>query len=226
MNFPTPPNIKLAVAEDQELPEGSFVRIERDKQHFLYPDGSSSVATPVHRIVRRSPDVVTIVAWYKEKTTLIGPAIKHVFLRSAVRAPVMLHDFTASGVPEEDGTGNMWELPAGLVDPHEIQIEGIRKAAARELHEELGFVVSPEEFTFLGKRTFSSPGIFAERLFFLAVEIDPQTRSDPSLDGSPFEAFGEVIDVKLDDALNAIDQGYIYDAKTEIALRRFARMIG
>jgi ADP-ribose pyrophosphatase len=52
------------------------------------------------------------------------------------------------------------------------------------------------------------------------VEVDPAARCEPSLDGSPLERGGVVVDVDLDDALALAAAGELADAKTELGLRR------
>ena len=43
-----------------------------------------------------------------------------------------------SPIPERESLGNLWELPAGLVEVEERSPEGVRACARRELLEELG----------------------------------------------------------------------------------------
>ena len=74
----------------------------------------------------------------------------------------------------------------------------------------------------LGPGSYPSPGVIAERLFFFDVEVDPMARSDPPLDGSALENFGEVIDVPVAGALELCRRGEIEDVKTEIGLRRLS----
>jgi ADP-ribose pyrophosphatase len=50
--------------------------------------------------------------------------------------------------------------------------------------------------------------------------VDPVTRSNPPLDGSALERFGEVVDLPLSQALSLCRRGDIEDVKTEIGLRR------
>ena len=138
-------------------------------------------------------------------------------MRSAIRPPVALRDGDRSPHPEPDNRG-IWEVPAGLVEPDEESPEGLRQAARRELEEEAGFVVTPQQLRPLGHPTYPAPGIIAERHFFFEVEVDLDSGRAPSLDGSPLEAAGAVVAVPLERLLKEP----LEDAKTELALRRLA----
>lgn len=216
--LPLPPDIGLEVLEEK-VSEGFFFKSKESTSIFHYPDGSASEKTTIGSVIRHRHDCVVILAHFPlgEETGL--------FLRSAIRPPLAFRDYKESGVREGQGIHNAWELPAGLVDEDEVGLDGLRKAAARELLEEVGMDVHPNFFTFLGKRTFSCPGQVAERLFFLEVTVDPKAVGVPCEDGSPFEKGGEVIMVKLSDALKAVKAGEIIDAKTEIGLRRLAERL-
>jgi ADP-ribose pyrophosphatase len=116
-------------------------------------------------------------------------------------------------------------LPAGLVEPNEQSRDGVRRCAARELEEELGFVVSDKRLTPLGPSTYPAPGIIGERHFYFQVEVDPSTRGEPSHDGSPLEHEGRVTAMELDAALEQCALGVLEDAKTELALRRLKEQL-
>ena len=118
--------------------------------------------------------------------------------------------------------GQLWELPAGLIELGEQSAAGVSRAAQRELLEELGFDVPLSALQPLGQATFPVPGMCAERQFFFEVAVSPSKRQEPGLDGSALEHFGAVIDVSLADALEACRQGELPDGKTELALRRLA----
>jgi ADP-ribose pyrophosphatase len=120
---------------------------------------------------------------------------------------------------------SLWELPAGLVELDEqTNLEGVARSAQRELMEEVGFDVELDRFQPLGPSTFPAPGFIAERHFFYAVRVDPVRRGEPSLDGSPLERGGIVIDVPLEEALAMCRRGEIEDEKTELGLRRLEEL--
>jgi ADP-ribose pyrophosphatase len=79
--------------------------------------------------------------------------------------------------------------------------------------------------TALGPSVYPCAGVIAERHFFFEVTVDPSTRREPGLDGSPLERFGIVKAVPLDAALDMCRDGSIEDGKTEIALRRLRERV-
>lgn len=214
--LPPLPTIELEQIEDLSPPQPpGFLRLVRRRLRATYPDGTQSPAFPYDEIDRRAIDAVVIAAHYSE-----AGSGHWVYLRSALRPPVVFRDAARSPTAATDPRGSIWELPAGLVEPGEQSLEGVRLGAARELHEELGFDVSPDRLVELGPSAFPAPGFIAERHFFFSVEVEPETRVEPGLDGSPLEAFGVVTAVRLDDALAKCRSGEIIDEKTELALRR------
>lgn len=220
MKFPIPPHIKLIEKNIKIQPEDGFLRIQRSDVTFHYPNGETSTPYTVDRCVRRVDDAVAIIAWYyKDPRVRQQPMI---YLRSAIRPALYLRDFTESGIPEDSMVGNLWELPAGCVEKDETGIDGVLKAASREALEEIGFAVDPVNVCLLGDRTFSAVGMAGERIFFAEMKVNPKTKIEPTLDGGPFEAYGEVFPISLYDALVALETGQIYDSKTEIGIRRFA----
>jgi ADP-ribose pyrophosphatase len=148
--------------------------------------------------------------------------IRQVYLRSALRPP-LLDRGSRSAIPEEDPKdAGIWELPAGLVEDSEQSEEGLKRTSARELAEELGFVVPAERCLALGPGTFPVAGLFAERHYYFEVTVDPSIRAEPSLDGSALEKCGEVVALPLERALELCRTGVLLDSKSEIALRRLA----
>jgi len=212
------PDIRLEIVRDLTPPDQQgFLRIVRRVYRAHYPDGSVSADFVYDEVDRAAIDAVVIVAHFRGAS-----GERRVFLRSAVRPPVAGRDRARSPVPELDPpNGVIWELPAGLVEPGEPP----RKAAWRELEEELGFLVPEEALEPLGPSSFPAPGFIAERHFFFAVEVDPAARREPSLDGSALERFGAVVEIGLSEALALARQGGLCDAKTELALRRLAELV-
>ncbi len=153
--------------------------------------------------------------------------VRQVFLRSAVRPATAERDRARSPTPEADPEhGWFWELPAGLVEPGEQSREGVLRCAQRELKEELGFTVDLSEVTELGPGTFPVPGLIAERQYFFEIEVDPPSRAEPELDGSPLELFGAVVSLPLVRALELCADGTLNDGKTELGLRRLLERYG
>jgi ADP-ribose pyrophosphatase len=215
MTFLAPlPNITLELEQDlSPRDEGGFVRIVRQRLVARYPDGSRSAPFVYDAIERRALDVVVMAAHY------VASGRRHVYLRSAVRPPLLLR--AAGRLPIAPAAQHgLWELPAGLVEPDEETPAGVVEAARRELAEELGFDVQSAELRGLGPSSFPAPGLVGEQHIYFEVEVNPARRNEPSLDGSALEHGGEILAVPLDEALESCARGELPDAKTELALRR------
>jgi ADP-ribose pyrophosphatase len=190
--------------------------IVRRQYRVVQPGGRTSPVFIYDAVDRRARDAVVIVA----HCAVEGG--RGVYLRSALRPPITLR-VTGSSPMEETHGGNLWELPAGLIEPDEaLDLDGVKRAAARELREELGFDVAPNDLTALGPSVFPAPGMVAERQFFFAVEVDASRRMEPELDGSVLEEAGSVALVEISAALSMCREGLLPDSKTELGLRRFA----
>jgi ADP-ribose pyrophosphatase len=200
--LPTPPRIAVATRPAAVSDEPYYALDQRQ----VDVEAAGKHATGSYTaVVRRAIDASVMVAYYMHSTGA------RVYLRSCLRPPLAFMARPAV----------LWELPAGLVEPGEAPIA----AAARELHEELGFVIAESELIVLGPPIAPAAGLIAEMQTFYRVEVDPHRRVAPLEDGSPFELGGEVIDVALSDALTACRNGEIMDAKTEIGLRRLAETL-
>lgn len=131
---------------------------------------------------------------------LYDPVRRTVLLTSQFRYPAMVngHDDL------------MIETPAGLLD-HAAPGDRIRA----EVEEETGFRVGAITPLF---NLFMSPGSVTERLYFFAAPYDPQDQVGP---GGGCAEEGEdigLLEMPLEDALAAIRDGRIRDAKTVILL--------
>jgi 8-oxo-dGTP pyrophosphatase MutT (NUDIX family) len=203
------------VADVSPAAPPGFLRLRRRRLVARYPDGSVSPEFVYDEIDRRAIDAVVIAAHFEKD------GARWVYLRSAVRPPLFFRDASRSPVPEQ-GSGALWELPAGLIEPAEQSASGVFEAARRELEEELGFSVKGSDFHALGPPALPAAGFIAERHFFVRVEVRPDERGEPSLDGSALERFGRVVALPLRQALALCASGRIEDEKTELGLRRLA----
>lgn len=216
--IPQLPPIRLELLEDvsPSAPPG-FLRLVRRRLAAIYPDGQRSAPFVYDEVDRRLLDAVVIVAHHVDAT-----GQRAVYLRSALRPPVVFRDRERSPIPKLDPPSSIWELPAGLVEEEEQTPAGVRVSASRELEEELGFRVAPEALVELGPSTFPCPGVIAERHFFFEVEVAASEQREPGLDGSALEHGGVIVSVPLEEALHMCDRGDIIDAKSELGLRRLA----
>jgi ADP-ribose pyrophosphatase len=199
--LPDPPEIAIEVAKDHgaATPRG-FLDVHRYDLALTFPDGTRSEAFTYDVCERRAVDAVVIVCHFRVA------GARHVILRSSVRPPLGLRY----------GRGGLWELPAGLIDPGEADAE----AASREAMEEIGLAVPASRFQSLGPDTFPVPAVIAERHVYLHAEVDPDTCTAPTEDGSPLERMARVVAMRADLVLEACRSGRVRDAKTELAVRR------
>jgi ADP-ribose pyrophosphatase len=110
--------------------------------------------------------------------------------------------------------GPLLEIPAGTLEPDELPAE----TARRELAEECGLAAARWED---GPRFYTAPGFFTELMhLYLATDLteapslaDPDEQLEPSW-------------MTLGDALEAIDDGRIVDAKSLAAVGWLARHLG
>lgn len=218
--LPPLPEVEVVVDDDRSEATRGFlwrrsrlIRIlaqQRDLGSLVYDE-----------VDRAALDAVVVVPYFVAPLPASAEEGPWVVLRSAVRPPVTLRD--ASRPPHDLSVERgFWELPAGLVEPAEASAAGIVAAARRELYEETGFVAA--ELVELGPPTYPVPGVIAERHYFFAALVEPQTRAAAGLDGSPLEAAGELAAVPLLALLDAARSGLLRDAKTELGLRRFAEL--
>ncbi len=214
------PAIEVETIED--LSAGSrcdegFLRVRRLVLRNRYPDGTTSASYRYDLVERESIDAVVLVLYAEADA---GPLV---CVRSSIRPPLRFREgyrlpFPGGGVPV------IWELPAGLVEAGEHGLDGLRACAARETLEETGLDVSPGSFEPLGPAVYLTPGVLAEQVHFLRARVDPGSRGEPTMDGSPVEENAVVRFVPLDEALAACADGRIADSKTELGLRRLAAL--
>jgi ADP-ribose pyrophosphatase len=214
------PHIHIHVVDDRSATarcDQGFLKLRRLHLRNQYPDGTQSEPYPYDIVDRAALDAVVMVL---HRSSASGP---EVCIRSSLRPPLGVRTGD-----EADYVSVLWEVPAGLIEPEEAAgvsvdgvLPGVRSCAARETLEETGYVVPEERFAPLGRMTYLSPGVLAERLHYVSASLDGCTVGAPTLDGSPVEEGSALLFVSLDEAIAAIDRGDIQDAKTEVALRRF-----
>lgn len=223
MPLPPLPGHRLTIVSETSPPpdQRGFVHVRHLTLTARFADGTVSKPFSYDAVDRSRMDAVVIVPHYRAED-----GSRMVVLRSALRPPAFARPPEVWPVPEGEWLGEMWEVPAGLVEEDERSPEGLRACAARELYEETGCEAAVETVQTLGPATFPTPGLIGERHFFFHAEIDPHRRVPPPEDGSTLERMATVVDVKLTDALDACRAGLVEDAKTELALRRLRELFG
>jgi ADP-ribose pyrophosphatase len=203
---PELPSLTIEVVRERIAHRDGFLHVRRLDLAIVREGGARSATFGYDVLDRRALDASVIVAHHA------GPdGLPHVWLRSCVRPPVALRTAPGTG-----GSGVLWEVPAGLIEPGESPAS----AAARELAEELGFTVAEAALAPLGTWTMPAPAFIGEVHHFFHARVDPMSRGEPAGDGSPLEDAPVIFALPLESALAACRRGEIRDAKTELALRR------
>jgi ADP-ribose pyrophosphatase len=222
MSLPPLPTATLEILRELPTHERGFLALRRQQMRLWYADGTPSEPFVYDTIERAALDAVVIVAHCRD-----ADGRRSVFLRSAVRPPIATRPNGAA--PSASGAtllsaerAVLWEMPAGLVELHEVGETGLVQCAARELWEELGIRAPENAFRRLGPPLFAEPGTIGEQNHYFELRVDPSQRERPAEDGSVLEQRALVALVGVDEALELVAQGLIADAKTEIALRRLA----
>lgn len=220
--IPKLPGHRLAIVRDERPPlaERGFVYIRKLELVATFAGGKKSEAFPYFAVERSRLDAVVVLAHFTG-----ADGAPHVVLRSSIRPPVFSRPMEARPFEEKESLGELWEVPAGLVEEDETTPTGLTRCAARELFEETGIEVDPSKMLPLGPATFPTAGVIGERHFFFRVEVDPSNPKTPPEDGSVLEREAKIALVSLEDALQACRDGEIEDAKTELGLRRLAEAL-
>jgi ADP-ribose pyrophosphatase len=217
--LPPLPGHRLEVAEETRPGKSGFLEIRKLSMRARFASGNVSEAFDYFCVDRASLDAVVIVPHFRNANGL-----HYVVLRSALRPPPFLRPLEIRPVPEKDSLGELWEVPAGLIETSEQTPEGIIRCARRELLEETGYDVPLSGIESLGASAFPCPGVIGERHFYFHAVVDPAKQRPPPEDGSVLERAARIESVLLDVALEACRHGEIEDAKTELALRRLAEL--
>jgi ADP-ribose pyrophosphatase len=223
-DLPAAPEVTLEIVGDRtktsKCDEG-YLRVRRLDLRARWkgrPDPSEPFEYDV--VERWNPDAVAVLPHFDKD------GVRHVVLRTCIRPPAAMRreGYVEGAPPLPDAAmhGVLWEIVAGLVEKDERTADGLVRCAVRETEEEIGVVVDPAAVRALGGPIFPSAGVVGELIYFYECEVDLSKRRDPGGDGSPLEAHAVIVDLPLARALEACDAGLVPDAKTELALRRFA----
>jgi ADP-ribose pyrophosphatase len=204
MAYPNPPQVAVyePIIGGGNLPDKPLHTIQRKQLVLQYPNNTESKPFYYDIVTRPNQESVTVVPWFTKNEKL------YVVLRSCIRPPLLL----------ADSNPNQWELPAGMHDQEKPFL-----TAEKELFEETGF--RPINIVQLGPAIHTSVGMSPERMHFFSAKVDPDRREAASTDGGPLEQFGELWMPTLDQAMNAIRDGFLIDSKTEIGLRRLEEQL-
>lgn len=187
------PNIIIHHVKNCDGPP--FLKLKHMRIKLQYPNGNFSKEF-THDIVERKCKDAVVICPYEIINNKNHPINKvKIYLRSCVRPSI------ATRYSFPNSSGNIWELPAGLIEDNETPIQ----SAIRELSEEVGFESNESDFIVLGNPVFGSIGLSNELLYFVAVNVTNKVLHKPSEDGSELEKFGECISVTMKEALESMD---------------------
>jgi ADP-ribose pyrophosphatase len=206
----------MEVVADRRVDDG-WLKIARRALRLGYADGSRSEVFEADGAYRRGIDAVAVLAW---RPADAGP---EVLLRQFLRPSVDLRSRLDPPLADDHHPlPLLWEISAGIPEADERGPDGFRRAAARELREEMGLDADPGALRALGGAFYPSGGILTEMIHLFEAALQPGVEPGPIPgDGTPFESVGALRWWPLAEALEACRAGRIADAKTELALWRF-----
>lgn len=214
-----PTEIELVEDRSATTPsDRGFIKIRRMRVRTRAADGTLSDPFPYDAADRAALDAVVVLMHADNPAAPDDPLV---CVRAQLRPPLLIRREHRLPVPDPNPGFAVWELPAGLIEPHETGEAGVVACAARETEEETGFALPHEGFARLGAPVFLSPGLLPEKVHVFAVRVpDHRAEVDAKGDGA-LEEGAEVRWLALSECLARCADGRIEDAKTELALLRF-----
>lgn len=160
-----------------------------EEYRFRLPQNNSEVT----RTVITRPSAAAII--------LVNKSEKKIILIRQFRAPVY----------HNTREGMVWEVPAGVIEPHEKPEETI----IRETLEETGFRISDPK---LISAFYPTVGLLNE-VIYLYYDFVENADKIKTGGGNDFEnEFLDVVELSFSEAINLLDSGQVIDGKTIIAL--------
>jgi len=203
----------LESSSDPERDKGKVAWIERLTVRHAYEDGTFSRPYRLDVVSHTGYDAVGVLPYWTENGE------PWVMLLMSFRPVLTFREIEPEPAPF------MVEMIAGVLEKGEQGDIGVKRRAVEELREEAGLPAEESAVQILGASFYSSPGVYTEKLWVCAVEVDMAQRTTPKLDGSVMEEMIEPFAVALETARRMCWRGEIRDAKTEIALERLARFL-
>lgn len=208
--------VGFVIDSDELVGEGGFLAIRRLRMRNRRADGSISAPYVCDAIARPYGQDAVVVAVYARRAGAV-----EVLVRDGLRPALPFgRDPARAPLPEPPPGMFLTELVAGILEPSDHGIDGLRRRAALEVAEEAGFLVDPGAIAVLGGGVYPSPGSMIEKFYFAAVEVDPATQQPLAGDGSPMEEGARTRWLPLAAAIAACQRGELPDLKTELGLRR------
>lgn len=202
--------------------DGGFLKVRRLRMRTHFADGTATEVYAYDVIDRKALDAVVMVLHAHRPE---APADPFICMRTALRPPLALRQQRELPIADPRPDVELWELPAGLIEPHEKGVEGVLACAAREAHEETGFELPPTEFSLLGVPVYLSPGMCGEKIHMVSARIADHRADVRAAGDGVIEANARVEWWPLSECLARAAEGVIEDAKTELALHRFSQRL-
>ncbi len=185
--------MNVEIKRSRQLYDG-FLKLEETYLRHETPDGGMS--PEMMRLNVERGDGAAVLVFNRDRGTV-----------------VLTRQFRYANWKRGDG-GTSLEIPAGTVAAGESPED----VARSELRQEIGYHVADLRplFTF-----YASPGTSTERVFLYYAEVagDHKVSDGGGLDTE--HEYIEVVEMPVDEALDALDRGLMVDAKTIIALQWF-----
>ncbi|SFR49895.1 NUDIX domain-containing protein [Thiomicrospira sp. ALE5] len=187
---------KVTLTHSERAYEGFFHLDRLTYRHSLYAGGLSQ---PITRELFQRGEAVVVLLYDLEAQQLV--------LVEQCRAGALAHF--------QDQQAWLLEPVAGMIDEGETAIE----AAVREVKEEAGCTLEPDQFQFVGQ-FFPSPGGSSEILHLFAAAVS--VANLPKFAGNQQEVEDiRLVTLDFQQARQAIEQGKLNVASTWIALQWF-----
>lgn len=218
---------KIDIVEDRTREAGcdeGFLRLRRLQLRNTFSDGSVSHPYACDILSRRHVDAVAVVLYHKDEQ-----GTPWVHYREGTRPPVWLRRDKQDELTHKDAQpyDRIGEIVAGVLEEGDAGPDGVRRRGAIEALEEAGYEVDPDAAASLGTEgIFPSPGVTDEKVYLVAVEVDPSARVEVLGDGSVMEEGARIVTRTLRDAIAACRRGEILDTKTELGFLRLADHLG
>ncbi len=212
----------LRIVEEDWLENPRFLKLQWLKVVNVYSDGTTSEPYNVDIVHRRGFDSVSVVIYYIEAEN----RIPMVAVRSALRPSIYFG--RRESVPLSSDKDYLWikESVAGSIEKRDRGEEDIDRRMAKEIKEETGYEVSPEEIFKLGGSFFPSHGQCSEKIHMRAVEVDGNKPEGAMTPDSPMEEGAGFEFIAVSEAIEYCQTGEIEDPKLELGFRRLAAYLG
>lgn len=199
---------------------GSFFTVEGYRLVNDYGGGKRSKSYSCESVHRRGTDGVAILVYRRGRG-----GQTEILLKECIRPPILLRAPRVRG--KRPNPPLLLEIVAGSREPGDQTQTDLKKRAAAEILEEAGIRVKPALVMPMGLPVFTSPGGLSEEVHIFQCDVTGLPQSGAQMHGAhPLELHAPLHWIPLETGLQWLRSGKVADAKTEIAIRRFAEWAG